>query len=83
MLKFLFKKKKLSVKFESFLNSKLGIKPSREDLYLEAITHSSFKNIQNKSFDNERLEFLGDAFISLIVAKDPAREIVSILFVIV
>ena len=72
MLKFLFKKKKLSklsVKFESFLNSKLGIKPLREDLYLEAITHSSYKNIQNKSFDNERLEFLGDAFISLIVAK--------------
>ena len=27
------------------------------------------KNIQNQSFDNERLEFLGDAFISLIVAK--------------
>ena len=42
---------------------------SNEDLYLEAITHSSYKNIQNQSFDNERLEFLGDAFISLIVAK--------------
>tara|TARA_B100000900_G_C20548104_1_gene703491 strand:+ start:158 stop:865 length:708 start_codon:yes stop_codon:yes gene_type:complete len=72
MIKFLFNKKKsskLSVDFETFLNTKLGIKPLNEDLYLEAITHSSYKNIQNQSFDNERLEFLGDAFISLIVAK--------------
>ena len=72
MIKFLFNKKKsskLSLDFETFLNTKLGIKPLNEDLYLEAITHSSYKNIQNQSFDNERLEFLGDAFISLIVAK--------------
>ena len=72
MIKFLLKKKKsskLSVNFETFLNTKLGVKPLNEDLYLEAITHSSYKNIQNQSFDNERLEFLGDAFISLVVAK--------------
>ena len=72
MIKFLFNKKKLSklsVDFESFLNTKLGIKPLKEDFYLEAITHSSYKIVQNQDFDNERLEFLGDAFISLIVAK--------------
>ena len=72
MIKFLLKKKKsskLSVNFETFLNTKLGVKPLNEDLYLEAITNSSYKNIQNQSFDNERLEFLGDAFISLVVAK--------------
>lgn len=73
MIKFLFSKKKksskLPVNFSLFLNTKLGIKPSNEDLYLEALTHSSYKNIQNKSIDNERLEFLGDAFISLIVAQ--------------
>ena len=72
MIKFLFKKKKLSklsVNFNSFLKTKLGINPSNDDLYLEAITHSSYKNIQNQDLDNERLEFLGDAFISLVVAK--------------
>ena len=72
MIKFLFKKKKLSklsVNFISFLNINIGVNPSDEDLYLEAITHSSYKKIQNQNYDNERLEFLGDAFISLIVAK--------------
>ena len=72
MIKFLFKKKKLSklsVNFKFFLLNKLGIKPLNEDLYLEAITHSSYKNIQSQSLDNERLEFLGDAFISLTVAN--------------
>ena len=42
MIKFLFKKKKsskLSFDFETFLNTKLGIKPLNGDLYLEAITH--------------------------------------------
>ena len=72
MIKFLFKKKKLSIlsfNFTTFLSTKLGIKPSNEDLYLEAITHSSYKNIQSRGFDNERLEFLGDAFISLTIAN--------------
>ena len=72
MIKFLFKKKKLSklsANFKFFLLTKLGIKPFNENLYLEAITHSSYKNIQNQNLDNERLEFLGDAFISLTIAK--------------
>ena len=37
-------------------------------MYLEAITHSSYKNISGQKIDNERLEFLGDAFISMVVA---------------
>ena len=53
----------------NFLSCKLGIKPINERLYLEAITHSSYKNIQKNNLDNERLEFLGDAFISLTVAN--------------
>ena len=72
MIKFLFKKKKLSiltVPFKTFLKNKLGIIPINEMLYLEAITHSSFKNIQKNKLDNERLEYLGDAFISLSVAQ--------------
>ena len=72
MIKFLLKKKKLSLisdSFKFFLKYKLGIVPIDEALYLEAITHSSFKNIQKNNLDNERLEYLGDAFISLSVAQ--------------
>ena len=72
MIKFLLKKKKLSLisdSFKFFLKDKLGIVPIDEALYLEAITHSSFKNIQKSNLDNERLEYLGDAFISLSVAQ--------------
>ncbi len=72
MISFFFKKKKsslLSEKFLNFLALKLGVKPVNERLYLEAITHSSYKNIQKNNLDNERLEFLGDAFISLTVAN--------------
>ena len=72
MISFFFKKKKsslLSEKLLNFLALKLGVKPVNERLYLEAITHSSYKNIQKNNLDNERLEFLGDAFISLTVAN--------------
>ena len=72
MISFFFKKKKpslLSEKFLNFLSCKIGIKPINERLYIEAITHSSYKNIQKNKLDNERLEFLGDAFISLTVAN--------------
>ena len=72
MISFFFKKKKsslLSEKFINFLALKLGVMPINERLYLEAITHSSYKNIQKNNLDNERLEFLGDAFISLTVAN--------------
>lgn len=72
MISFFFKKKKLPVltkDFLFFLKNKLGIHPVNQQIYLEAITHSSFKNIENSQYDNERLEFLGDAFISLAVAK--------------
>ena len=38
-------------------------------LITTALTHSSYKNEQkNVSHDNERLEFLGDAVLSIIVA---------------
>ena len=72
MISFFLKKKKsslLSEKFLNFLALKLGVMPINERLYLEAITHSSYKNIQKNNLDNERLEFLGDAFISLTVAN--------------
>ena len=70
MIKFFFKKKKsnqLSSSFNLFLKNQLGIIPTDELWYKEAISHSSYKNISGEKVDNERLEFLGDAFISMVV----------------
>ena len=72
MISFFFKKKTLPLLNEDFiffLKKKFGVHPVNQKLYLEAITHSSYKNIKNSQYDNERLEFLGDAFISLAVAN--------------
>ena len=72
MISFFFKKKTLPLlnkDFVFFLKNKFGVRPINQRLYLEAITHSSYKNIENSQYDNERLEFLGDAFISLAVAN--------------
>lgn len=70
MIRFFIKKRTslLPKSFTTFLNIKLGIIPKNESYYLEAITHSSYKNISKEKTDNERLEFLGDAFISMVVA---------------
>jgi ribonuclease-3 len=72
MISFFLKKKTLQLlnkDFIFFLKNKFGVRPINQRLYLEAITHSSYKNIENSKYDNERLEFLGDAFISLAVAN--------------
>lgn len=45
----------------------LQITPHNEQLYEEALTHSSFKTKDEKAKDYERLEFLGDAVINLII----------------
>lgn len=41
-----------------------------KDLLLEALTHSSFSNERTKGLNNERLEFLGDAVIGLVIAEE-------------
>ena len=72
MINFFFKKKTLPILTEDFiffLKNKFGVRPINQRLYIEAITHSSYKNIENSQYDNERLEYLGDAFISLAVAN--------------
>ena len=50
------------------LTGRLGFYPANSDLFIEAITHSSFANENNLS-SNERLEFLGDSVLSLIVCR--------------
>ena len=55
----------------SILEKKLGIKFKNEDLLHQAFTHRSYLN-ENPDFKldhNERLEFLGDAVIELIVTE--------------
>ena len=47
------------------LEKTLGYKFKNEKLLIEALTHKSFK----QSYDNERLEFLGDAVLDLIVGE--------------
>ncbi len=49
----------------SELEQVLGYKFKGKKLIIEALTHKSYK----QSFDNERLEFLGDAVLDLIVGE--------------
>lgn len=47
---------------------KLDIRPTNMNLYVEATTHSSFTN-ENGNYPNyERLEFLGDAVLEIIIS---------------
>ena len=48
------------------LENSIGYKFKNKKLLDEAITHKSI----NSDFNNERLEFLGDSVISLIVSED-------------
>jgi ribonuclease-3 len=53
------------VKDISLLEDKLGYKFKQEQLIIEALTHKSYK----KPYNNERLEFLGDAVLDLVVGE--------------
>ncbi len=54
------------------LQEQIGIQFHRPELLLEAITHTSYVNEKpcEVTADNERLEFLGDAVLDLLVAED-------------
>ncbi len=45
----------------------LHIKPKKKELYEIAFSHSSYANEHKKKKDYERLEFLGDAVLDLVV----------------
>ena len=56
------------------LESKLGYNFNNAELLVEALTHSSFANEANEGArHNERLEFLGDAVLSLCVSSELFR----------
>ena len=50
------------------LFEKLKIKPKDRRLYETAFSHSSYVNEHKRKEDYERLEFLGDAVVDLVVA---------------
>ena len=50
-----------------YIEEHLGFQPERPDLYIQAIRHKS--QHEGLSNNNERLEFLGDSVLDLIVAK--------------
>ena len=50
------------------LYKKLNISPKDEKLYNIAVSHSSYANEHKARKDYERLEFLGDAVLDLVVA---------------
>ncbi len=50
------------------LYEKLKITPNDETLYNIAVSHSSYANEHKAKKDYERLEFLGDAVVDLVVA---------------
>lgn len=64
----------LKVAILELSQSKLGHSFKQVEILVQALTHSSFFNEKNSSktevkADNERLEFLGDAVIGLVIAQ--------------
>lgn len=54
--------------------NKLDINPTNMNLYTTAVTHSSYTN-ENPSYpDYERLEFLGDAVLEIIISEYLYKE---------
>lgn len=61
------------------LESKLDYKFKNKTLLKEALTHPSFqkRGLKDKTTNNQRLEFLGDSILDLIVTEKLFRKLVS------
>lgn len=57
--------------YQTFAREKLGVQFKQQDLLITAFTHRSYVNEHRKTAHehNERLEFLGDAVLELIVTE--------------
>ncbi len=51
------------------LQNSLGMSFRNTDLLKEAMTHKSYASEKNVKYDNQRLEFLGDAVLQIILTK--------------
>ncbi|NLK07621.1 MAG: ribonuclease III [Firmicutes bacterium] len=51
------------------LQARLGAVFPKNDLLNEALTHRSYAKERDLDFDNERLEFLGDAVLELVISE--------------
>ena len=49
----------------SALGKKIGINFKNKDILIKSLTHKSFNSVVN----NEKLEFLGDRVLGLIISK--------------
>ncbi|MBT9176106.1 MAG: Ribonuclease 3 [Firmicutes bacterium] len=56
----------------------LGFSPGDEQLVKQALTHSSYAHDNPGSLDSERLEFLGDAVLSLLCSSHLYRRFPSL-----
>jgi len=56
------------------LQQRLGIAFARRDLLVQALTHRSYLAEAVEAVSNERLEFLGDAVLDLVVAEELFRR---------
>lgn len=65
MIQYLLKSKE-NRQLEKKLQNVLGIKPGNYSLYYTALSHRSVK--ENSDENNERLEYLGDAVLSTVIA---------------
>ena len=66
-----FKRHKENKEFYSFFKNILGFTPRRTKIYQVAFIHKSksIETLQGRRINNERLEYLGDAVLSAIVAE--------------
>ncbi|MCR5025985.1 MAG: ribonuclease III [Methanobrevibacter sp.] len=51
------------------LFEKFSIEPNNEDYYKIAFTHSSYAKVHGLKYDYERLEFLGDSILNMLVSE--------------
>jgi ribonuclease-3 len=62
--------------YQAFAREKLGFEFTHIDYFITALTHRSYVNEHKKSVNehNERLEFLGDAVLELVVTDELFRH---------
>ena len=78
LLKNIFKEDSKKKEFRNQLTNVIGFTPGELDLYITALSHRSVR--EGADENNERLEFLGDAVLSSIVAHYLFKKYIIIIF---